>query len=101
MSERQKINTLGGSTYIGCKLDVREVPKYCIRNNKVCAYRIKFTGKMNTRSGLSACGYMYYTGKMRNCEPKKCDKYQEQILDTCVWGTIWEEEDYYGDEPET
>ena len=83
MSERHKVNTLGGSTYIGCKLDVREVPKHCIRNNKVCAYRIKFTGKM------------------RNCDPKKCDKYQDQLPDTVVWGTIWEEEDYYGDEPET
>lgn len=56
------------------------VPKYCIKNGKACAYRIRITGLGSRyRGGNSACGYLYYTGKLRKCDPRKCDKFATEI----------------------
>lgn len=99
---RQKVNTHGGAVYLGFNLECSKVPQYCIRDGKVCAYRIKATGLFDTKSKESACGYMYYTGKRRECDPKACDKWQEELLGSCCWVRIYdEEEDKHGDECET
>lgn len=37
---------------------------------KSCKYR----GKIQSING---CDYIYLTGKMRNCSPKECDKYEQ------------------------
>ena len=39
---------------------------------KTCLYRLKLQGVSYSRF---CCGYLYYTGHMRNSEPSQCDKY--------------------------
>ena len=37
---------------------------------KKCLYKTKIGGTIG-------CGYCLYTGKMRNCEPENCDKFEK------------------------
>ena len=108
-SNRIKVRTVGGATYVGGGVVTKRAPKKCIRDGVVCAFRMKVTGMTNGPQ-TSACGYMYYTGKTRGkiVEPdssdkhikysrNRCDLWEEEIPNTALVNRI-REEDYVFDE---
>lgn len=93
MRGKRKVKFRGSTYYVGPKIMPSKCPKRCTRNNKVCAFRIKMTGMSGIRDSQTACGYMYYTGYLRNCnDPDVCDKWAEH-LPTEILMTIWDEEE--------
>lgn len=91
MSPGMKKVTYRGNTYfVGANLSTRKVPKRCVKRGQVCAYRIRMTGIGRV---YSACGYCYYTERLRNCDdPIKCDKWAKQLPDDLPI-TFWDKEE--------
>ena len=92
MSNKRKVTFNGSTFYVGARLAPSKCPKKCVRGGKTCAFRLKITGMSGMKDASTICGYMYYTGNMRNSyEPDSCDKWAEN-LPTEVLMTFWEEE---------
>lgn len=93
MSGKRKVTFRGSTYYVGAKITPSKCPKRCARENKVCAFRIKMSGNSGMRDAQTACGYMYYTGQMRNCDdPEVCTRWAER-LPTEILMTFFDEEE--------
>lgn len=93
MGRKRKVTFYGGTYYVGSKIPPSKCPKKCVRDGKSCAFRMKITGMSGMWGASTMCGYIYFTGRMRNSyEPDACDKWAEH-LPTEILMTIWDEEE--------
>lgn len=85
----KKMNFDGQTTIVREK-GLKGTPEHCKRNGEVCAYRIRLGGG-NDQGGVAkiknaatACGYMYWTGEPRNCDPQNCTKWSDKLVSQMV-----------------
>ena len=92
MATRRKVIYRGSAFYVGANLERLKVPMHCVRDGEVCAYRIKMIGMTNLTGRSTACGYLYYTGRLRGCDPKNCIRYSVELPEKIMFAR-WEQED--------
>ena len=92
MATRRKVTYRGSAFYVGANLENFKVPLHCVRNGEVCAFRIKMIGMTNEVGCSTACGFMYYTGEQRGCDPRNCTRYSVELPEKIMF-TRWEQED--------
>lgn len=91
MGRKRKVTYQGNTFYVGAKIPLDKCPKRCVRDGKLCAYRIKMTGMSGINSSQNACGYMYYTGQIRDCnDPDVCSKWAESLAKEIMM-SLWDE----------
>ena len=92
MAAKRKVTFRGGTYYIA-KINPSKCPPRCVRDGKPCAFRIRVTGMSGIKNAQTACGYMYYTAKPRNCnDPEVCDKWVKDLPQESLM-TLWDEEE--------
>lgn len=93
MAGKRKVTHMGNTYYVGAKVPKSKCPEKCVQADRVCAYRLKITGMSGMKDASTMCGYMYFTGKMRNSyETDFCDKWVRNLPDDLPM-TFWKEEE--------